>query len=418
MIAGAPAEDSPAHSPVLDSFESLASAPSHEVSAQHFAHDSDPDQASSAAPIPSFAFEHDDIEDSDPIFPPGFDPDHDIEFIPMDQPMEDPVDPVAPIDPEFDFEMAFDDHEPALAPKQAAALDPMPEHDPVHAGIPVEPILADPPVGDLPVDVPLLVGDHVVADDPVVPPQPVADIPVDHPVEHIAPVDPFAAPPFDPVPLEPEHGLFADHMDPPDEHAQHGWILADEDVPPLPPQIPVTRHVDFSFQFPQVVPPARPGEGSSAHPFGHVPMSIPFMPQMSSVPPSVAPFHVAPFDPTSEPLLWSSSSPMPPSDPYHAHHVGHTIEDVLMSFVYQHESHTQRLQELERAQLPPCSYHGQTHSPLQPCRSLPPDYDARLFTLEQQIASIIRTQRAMEEDWLELRRLLYTYFPPPPPPSV
>ncbi|MFS7958929.1 hypothetical protein Hanom_Chr08g00684611 [Helianthus anomalus] len=207
-------------------------------------------------------------------------------------------------------------------------------------------------------------------------------------------------------------------MDPPDEHAQHGWIPADEDVPPLPPQIPVTRHIDFSFQVPQFVPPARPGEGSSAHPFGHVPMSIPFMPQMSSVPPSISPFHVASFDPTSEPLLWSSPPVMPPSDPYHPFHVGHTIEDILVFFVHQHESHTQRLQELERAQLPPCPCHGQTHSPFQPFRSLPPDYAARLFTLERQIASIIRTQQAMEEDWLQLRRLLYTQFPPPPPPSA
>ncbi|KAM0052210.1 hypothetical protein Hdeb2414_s0007g00245581 [Helianthus debilis subsp. tardiflorus] len=260
--------------------------------------------------------------------------------------MEDPADPVDPIDPEFDFEMAFVDPEPALAPEQAVALDHMLEHDPVHAGIPIEPIIADPPVGDLPVDVPLIVDDHVIADDPVVPPL-VADIPIDHLVDHVTP--------FEPVPLEPEHALFADHMDPPDEHAQHGWIPADEDVPPFPPQITDAHHFDFSFQFPQVVPPARPGEGSSAHPFGHVPMSSPFMPQMPSVPHSVAPFHVAPFDPTSEPLLWSSSSPMPPTDPYHPFHVGHTIEDVLMSFVYQHESHTQRLQELERAQLPPWS---------------------------------------------------------------
>ena len=410
MIADVPAEDSPAHSPVPDSFESVASAPSHTLSAQHFAHDSDPDQASSVAPIPSFAFDHDDIEDSDPIF----DPDHDIEFIPMDQPMEDPADPVDPIDPEFDFEMAFDDPEPVVAPEQAAALDPILEHDPVHAGIPIEPVIADPPVGDLPMDVPLFEGDHVVVD-PIVP-LPVVDIPVDHPVEHIAPVHPFVAP--DPIPLEPEHALFAARMDPPDEHAQHGWIPADEDVPPFPPQIPDTRHVDSSFQVPQFVPPARPGEGSSAHPVGHVLMPIPFMPQMSSVPPSVAPFHVAHFDPTSEPFLWAPHSAMPPTDPYHSFHMGYTIEDVLMSFVAQHESHTQRIQELERAQLPPCQCHGQTHSPLQPFRPLPTDYAARLFTLEQQVASIIRTQRAMEEDWLQLRRLFYTHFPPPPPPSV
>ena len=36
--------------------------------------------------------------------------------------------------------------------------------------------------------------------------------------------------------------------------------------------------------------------------------------------------------------------------------------------------------------------------------------------MEQQIASVIRTQQAMEEDWLYLHRLLYTHFPPPPPP--
>ncbi|KAJ0525224.1 hypothetical protein HanHA300_Chr09g0309561 [Helianthus annuus] len=411
MIAGAPAEDSPAHSPVPDSFESVASAPSHPLSAQHFSHGSDPDQASSVAPIPSFAFDHDDMEDSDPIFPPGFDPDHDIEFIPMDQPVEDPADPVDPIDPEFDFEMAFDDPEPALAPEQAVALDPMPEHDPVHAGIPVEPVVADPPVDDH------LEGDHVIAVDPVVPP-PVVDIPVDHPVDHIAPVHPIVAPPPDPVPLEPEHALFTAHMDPPDEHTQHGWIPADEDVPPIPPHHTDTRHVDLSFQVPQFVPPARPGEGSSAHPFGHMPTSVPVMPQFPPVVPPVSPFYVAPFDPTSMPFLWPSPPVMPPTDPYHPFHVGHTIEDILMSFVFQHESHTQRIQELERAQLPPCSCHGQTHSPLQPYRPVPPDYAARLFALEQQVTSFIRTQRAMEEDWLQLRRLFYTHFPPPPPPSV
>ncbi|MFS7972719.1 hypothetical protein Hanom_Chr09g00848071 [Helianthus anomalus] len=416
MIVGAPVGDSPVHSPVPDSFESVASAPSHEVSAPQFMHDSDPDQASSAAPIPSYAFEHDDIEDSDPVFPPGFDPDHDIEYIPMDQHMEDHADPVDPIDPEFDFDMAFDDPEPSLAPEKAAAFDPMHEHDLVHADVPVEPVLADPPVGDLPVDdVPLLVADHAI--DPFVDPPLIADVPVDHHVDHVVPVDPVIAP-FDPVPIEPEHALFADRMDPPVEEAQHGWIPTDEDVPPLPPQIPVSRHADFSFQIPHFVPLAGPGEGSSAHPFGHIPMSMPFMPQMSSVPPSISPFLVAPFDPTSEPLLWSTPPVMPPTDPYHPFHMGHTIEDLLMSFVHQHESHTQRLQELERAQLPPCPCHGQTSSPFQPFRSIPPDYAARLLTLEQQIASVIRTQQAMEEDWLHLRRLHYTHFPPPPPPSV
>ncbi|KAM0069911.1 hypothetical protein Hdeb2414_s0001g00007121 [Helianthus debilis subsp. tardiflorus] len=147
-------------------------------------------------------------------------------------------------------------------------------------------------------------------------------------------------------------------------------------------------------------------------------MSMPFMPQMPSVPASISPFPVVPFDPTSEPLLWSSPPVMPPTGLYPPFHMGHTIEDVLMSFVHQHESHTQRLQELERAQLPPCPCHGQSFSPFQPFRSLPPDYAARLLTLEQQIASVIRTQQAMEEDWLHLRRLLYPHFPPPPPPPA
>ncbi|KAM0067348.1 hypothetical protein Hdeb2414_s0002g00060031 [Helianthus debilis subsp. tardiflorus] len=390
MIADAPAEDSPAHSPVPDSFESVASAPSHTLSAQHFSYGSDPDQASSVAPIPSFAFDHDDVEDSDPIFPPGFDPDQDIGFVPMDQPMEDPVDPVDPIDPEFDFEMAFDDPEPVIAPEQAAALNPAIKHDPVHADAPViEPVIADPPIDDLPMDAPLLEGDHVIVADHIDPPH-IAD----------APVHPFVTPPPDPVLLEPEHALFAAHMDPPDEHAQHGWIPADDDVPPIPHHSTDTRH------------------GSSAHPFGHIPTSIPFPPQFSLVLPSVSPFPVAPFDPTGEPLLWSSPHVMPPTDPYHSFHMGYIIEDVLMSFVAQHEAHTQLIQELERARPPPCQCRGQTHSPLQPSRPIPPDYAARLFALEQQVASFIRTQRAMEEDWLQLRRLLYTHFPPPSPHSV
>ncbi|KAM0056220.1 hypothetical protein Hdeb2414_s0006g00215711 [Helianthus debilis subsp. tardiflorus] len=417
LIADAPVAESPAHSPVADSFESVASVPAHAHSAQHFSHGSDSDQAFSVAPIPSFTFDHEDVEDSDPMFPPGFDPNRDLEFVPMDHFMEDPVDPVDPvdpIDPDFEFETAFDDFEPAIAPEQAAALDPLPEHDPVHADIPLEPVDADPPV-----DVPVIEGDHVAVD-PIVP-LPVGDIPADpviDPVDpDIAPVDPVIAH-IDPLPIEPEHARFAEHMDPPDEEAQHGWIPADEDVPPFPPHHTGTHHTDFSFQIPPFVPPAGPGEGSSAHPFGHVPVTMPFMPQIPSVPPTTAPFRVAPIDPTREPLLWAPGSPMPPTDPYHRFHVGHTIEDVLMSFVYQHESHEQRLQELERAHLQPCQCHGRVPSPLQPSRPLPPDYAVRLTTLEQQFASIIRTQQAMEADWLQLRRLFYTHFPPPPPPSA
>ncbi|KAJ0726564.1 hypothetical protein HanPI659440_Chr12g0471751 [Helianthus annuus] len=82
--------------------------------------------------------------------------------------MEDPVDPVDPVDPAFadhaDFEMEFDDPEPAMAPEPVAALDPVFEHNPIHAGVPiVDPVIADPPVDNHPVDPPLLEGDHVVA---------------------------------------------------------------------------------------------------------------------------------------------------------------------------------------------------------------------------------------------------------------
>ncbi|KAJ0736260.1 hypothetical protein HanPI659440_Chr11g0441491 [Helianthus annuus] len=417
MIAGAPAGDSPVHSPAPDSFESVASAPSHVASTQLFVHDSDPDQASSAAPMPSFVFEHDDIEDSDPVFPPGFDPDRDIEFVHMDQPVEDPVDPADPfdpIDPDFDFDMAFDDPEPAVAPEQAAAFDPAHEHGLAHADVPVDPILAGQPLGDVPVDdIPLLDADHVV--DPLVDPL-IADIPVDPHVDHIDPVvahvdpvvahvDPVLAP-VDPLPIEPEHALFAEHMDPPDEEAQHGWIPADEDVPPLPPHRTDAHHPEFSFQIPSVIPPAGPGEGSSAHPFGHVPMPLPVMPQLAST----SSFPVMPFGTASEPSFWSSLPVMPPVDPPH---MGHTLEDLLMSFVHQHDSHSQRLQELERAQLSFGPYLGPSSSSAQPFRSFPPDIVARLSILEQQIASVIRTQQALEEDWLLFRRL---HYPPPPPP--
>ncbi|MFS8023270.1 hypothetical protein Hanom_Chr16g01449541 [Helianthus anomalus] len=99
LLTGAPAGEIPVHSPVPDSIESVASAPSHAQGAQHNSHDIDPDMASSAAPAhaPSFEFDHDVDDDSDPVFTLGFNPDHDIEFINLDQPMEEPVASVEPI---------------------------------------------------------------------------------------------------------------------------------------------------------------------------------------------------------------------------------------------------------------------------------------------------------------------------------
>ncbi|KAJ0808598.1 hypothetical protein HanPI659440_Chr01g0005141 [Helianthus annuus] len=290
LLADAPAEESPAHSPVPDSFESVASVSSHTQGAQHYSHALDPDRASSAAPAPSYAFDHDLDEDSDPVFPPGFDPDQDLEFIHLDQPMEDPVDPVDHVDPAFadhaDFEMEFDDPEPAMAPEQVAAPDPVFEHDPIHAGVPiVDPVIADLPVDDHPVDAPLLEGDHVVAaaqaDAPLI-----ADVPAEPVV--VAPLP-------DHVPLEPDHALFATRIDPRYAHTQNGWIDADDELPPFPPHTTDARHMDFPFSFAQFTPPARPGEGSSAHPFGHVPTSVLVIPQFPSAIPPVPPYSVPPF---------------------------------------------------------------------------------------------------------------------------
>ncbi|XP_022014310.1 proline-rich protein 36-like [Helianthus annuus] len=341
LLADAPAEESPAHSPIPDSFESVASAPSHAQGAQHYSHDSDPDRASSAAPAPapSFAIDHDIDEDSDLVFPPGFDPDQDIEFIHLDQPMEDLVDPVDPAfaDP-ADFEMEFDDPEPAV------------------------------------------IAPHIV------------DIPAEPDV-----VAPFP----DPVPLEPDHALFATHVDPQYAHTRNGWTEDDDDFPPfVVPVTPVSapasapfdaplfhtytadaHRTDLPITFLQEIPPPRPGEGSSRQPFGHAPFlsgGDQFVPRVShhtAVPP-VAPFTVPPLTPASEPFLWISPPIMPPSDPYHPFHMGYSVEDILMLFMIQHEALTRRVQELERAQRPSsqCPPHPAISHPPRP---LSPDSAAR-----------------------------------------
>ncbi|XP_021994952.1 calphotin-like [Helianthus annuus] len=320
LPADAPAEESPVHSPVPDSFESVASAPSHEQGAQHYSHDTDPDRASSAAPAPapSFAIDHDINDDSDPVFPPGFDPDQEIEFIHLDQPMEDPADPVDPAfaDP-ADFEMEFDDLEPAVAPEPVVAPDPALEHDPIHADVPaVDPLIADVPIDDHPIVAPLLEDDHVVADAHIDAP-PLLEGPVAAPLvvdEHVAdfPVDPVVVAPFpDPVPLEPDHALFVTHVDPQYAHTRNGWIEDDDDFPPfVVPVTPVSapasapfdaplfpthtadaHRTDLPITFLQDIPPPRPGEGSSHQPFGHAPFIsggdqfIPPMSQHIVVPP-------------------------------------------------------------------------------------------------------------------------------------
>ncbi|KAJ0489335.1 hypothetical protein HanRHA438_Chr12g0551521 [Helianthus annuus] len=111
-ITDGPAEEAPVHSPVPDSFESVASAPSHTQGVQHHSPDTDPDMASSAAPAPAHSFEFDHDVDDDPVFQPRFDPGQDIEFIHLDQSLEDPVAPVDPLfDDPADFDMEFVDPE-------------------------------------------------------------------------------------------------------------------------------------------------------------------------------------------------------------------------------------------------------------------------------------------------------------------
>ncbi|XP_035843892.1 uncharacterized protein LOC118490388 [Helianthus annuus] len=210
----------------------------------------------------------------------------------------------------------------------------------------------------------------------------VADAQADAPLIADVPVDPLVAPLLDPAPVQFDRALFEAHADPRDAHTLNGWIDADDELPPIPPHTTDARHMDFPFSFAQYTPPARPGEGSSTHPFGHVPTSVPVIPQFPSAIPPVPPFSVPPFDPASEPFLWTSPPVMPPSDPYHPFHMGYSIEDVLMSFVVQQEALTLRIQELERAQPPPCQCHGQTHpASSQPPRPLLPDSAARLWVL-------------------------------------
>ncbi|MFS7987432.1 hypothetical protein Hanom_Chr11g01022611 [Helianthus anomalus] len=279
LLADAPAEEAP-NSPVPDSFESVASSPSHAQGVQHHSHDTYPDMASSAAPAPSFEFDHDADDDSDPVFPPGFDPDQEIEFVHLDQPMEDPI---APVDPMFvdlvDFEMEFIDPEPAVAPEPVVAPDPAFEHDPDHVEAPaIAPLIDDVPVDDHPIVAPLLEDDHVVADAHVDVPLPLED-PVDAPLlvdDHVAdiPIDPVVAPLPDPAPVLFDHAPFATHVDPRYAHTRNGWIDADDDYPPyvvpvtpasapidaplFPTHVTDAHRADLPVTFLQDIPPPRP----------------------------------------------------------------------------------------------------------------------------------------------------------------
>ncbi|KAJ0442789.1 hypothetical protein HanRHA438_Chr16g0760181 [Helianthus annuus] len=373
-IAEAPVEELLVGSPVPDSLESVASASLHDQGVQHHSSDADPDMAMSAAPGPSheFEFDHEVDDDFDPVFPPDFDPEQEIEFIHMDQPLEAPV---APIDPLFnipaDFDLDLVDPEPdrVLDDAPAVALPDM--------GAPaIAPLVDDIPIADLPIVAPPAV------DDPVV-----------------------DAPLPDPMPVLFDSAPFAAHIDPRYADTRNGWIEDDDDYPPFvlpvtPPVAPVSaptdiplfhphttdaHRTDLPITFLQDIPPPRPGEGSSRQPPVSVPpvlsSSFPFMPQFPPVAPPTAPS----FIPSSEPFLWTTPPVMPLSDPYHPFHVGYTTEDILASLQLQQDALSRRIQELERAPPPPCHCQTPFAAPHTP-RPLSPDSDVRFLTFEQQIA--------------------------------
>ncbi|MFS7937891.1 hypothetical protein Hanom_Chr05g00433081 [Helianthus anomalus] len=164
------------------------------------------------------------------------------------------------------------------------------------------------------------------------------------------------------------------------------------DVPLFHPHISDFHRTDLPVTFLQDIPPPCPGEGPSTGPHDHMPPTTPS------------------FVPSGEPFLWSSPNVMPLSDPYHPFHVGYTTEDILTSLQMQQDALSCRVGELERTpRPPPC--HCQTpfaapHAPL----PLPPDSDIRFLSPEQQIAYLLHVIHALEEDWVHMRRLLFSYF--------
>ncbi|KAJ0596843.1 hypothetical protein HanOQP8_Chr04g0147131 [Helianthus annuus] len=225
-----------------------------------------------------------------------------------------------------------------------------------------------------------------------------------------------------------DHAPFASHIDPRYADTCNGWI-EDDDYPPFvlpvtPPIASVSAPTEFplfhphttdvhrtnlSITFLQDKPPPRPGEGSSRQPpvsVPPVPSSVPFMSQF--------PHTASSFIPSGEPFLWASPNVMPLSDPYHPYHVGYTTEDILISLQLQQDALSRRIQELEGAPRPPCHCQTPFAAPHTP-RPLSPDSDVRFLTSEQQIAYLLCVIRALEEDWVHMRQLLFSRFPPPPP---
>ncbi|XP_021979657.1 serine/threonine-protein kinase WNK2-like [Helianthus annuus] len=335
--------------------------------------------------------------------------------------------------PRMDGDEEMESKQPAEAP--VLPDDPIPAMlaDQQPAPVISEPVLAIDPVP--------------VIDTPVVAP-PVVEIP------EVAPIP-------DPMTNFDDLAPFATHIDPRYANTSNGWIEEDDyppyvvlvtpltahtvvplDVPLFPPPTSGTHGTDLPITFLQDIPPPQPGEESSSQPFDHTPFMpgdsqfLPHIPYPDFVPPvsSTAPF-VTQFPhttsqfaftphtthpasaPMGEPFLWSSPHVMPVSDPYHPFHVGYSIEDTLTSLQLQQDALRRCVQRLERAPHPhfPCQTLSTASHTSFPSSQ---DSDVRFLPPDQQVAFVLRFAYALEEDFVQLRRLIFSRFPPPPPPSA
>ncbi|XP_022042089.1 SH3 domain-containing protein C23A1.17-like [Helianthus annuus] len=322
-----------------------------------------------------------------------------------------------------------------------------PAEAPVHPDDPIPVVHAD----HQPAQV---VSEPVLAIDPV----PVIDAPV---VAPPAVEIPDVAPIPDPMAIFDDLAPFATHIDPRYANTSNGWIEEDDypsyvvpvtpptvpisaplDIPVFPPPTSDTHCTDLPITFLQDIPSPQPGEGSSSQPFGHTPFmpgdsqflpQIPypdFVPPVSSTAPfvtqfphttsqvAVTPRTIFPVSaPRGEPFLWSSPHFIPVSDPYHPFHVGYFIEDTLTSLQLQQDALRRYVQELGRAPHPPCPCQTLSTAPHTPFASAH-DSDVRFLPLNQQVAFVLRFAYELEEDLVQLRRLIFSRFPPPPPPSA
>ncbi|XP_021986611.1 proline-rich protein 36-like [Helianthus annuus] len=322
-----------------------------------------------------------------------------------------------------------------------------PAEAPVHPDDPIPAMLAD--YQPAPV-----ISEPVLAIDPV----PVIDAPV---VAPPAVEIPDVAPIPDPIAIFDDLAPFATHIDPRYANSSNGWIEEDDyppyvvpvtppptpvavplDAPLFPPSTSGTYGTDLPITFLQDIPPPQPGEGSSSQPFGHTPIMpedsqfLPQVPYPDFVPPASFP---APFvtqfphitsqfaftphitlpvsAPMGEPSLWSAPHVMPVFDPYHPFHDRYSVEDTLTSLQLQRDALRRCVQQLERAPHPHC-----------PCQTLfsashtsfpsSQDSDVHFLPLDRQVAFVLRFAYALEEDLVQLRRLIFSRFPPPPPPSA